>query len=381
MSENRVQAINAALILALSGFGDAFLYVALPSNSTLVAAPIVWIGVLLSINRFVRLFANPLFAFLFHRFGFRRIAIIAAILSALTTLTYGIATDLALWIFARVIWGFCFSALRITAISYSLRGENQGFVAGVSKSLQEIGPAIALLIGPLLLQWFDFRMTFVIFALMSFPAILISLRLRDLPSESSHFVFGVRLIPSMFSILTFSSAFFVQGALVVVLVTLLKQSKEIGLAPIDTLAIAGALLAYRRLSLIFFSPLGGWAGDKWGIYKTYAAAQILTILGLFLIAQQFSVIGSIITFTFNSVVLTLSPNLAVANGEIPLKAVAANSTWNDFGAAVGVLFAGSLLPSLELNSIFLAGGLVLTGTLLFYAKGVGLRFNRVLQWK
>ncbi|MBA3681917.1 MAG: MFS transporter [Bacteroidetes bacterium] len=137
MYQNLKPSILSALVLAFAGFGDAFLYSVLPVNSEQMGIPVMWIGFLLSINRFIRLFANQFFAFLFDRYGFRTITIIASVLATLTTLVYGVSANLFLWIIARIIWGFCFSALRISSISYSLENKKQGFSLGLNKGIQE----------------------------------------------------------------------------------------------------------------------------------------------------------------------------------------------------------------------------------------------------
>ena len=48
----------SAIILAIANIGDAFLYAYLPANYQSIGIPIFWVGVILSINRFTRLFLN-----------------------------------------------------------------------------------------------------------------------------------------------------------------------------------------------------------------------------------------------------------------------------------------------------------------------------------
>ena len=136
MNASLKPSIISALVLACASFGDAFLYSVLPVNALQMNVPVVWIGFLLSINRFDRLVANQLFAYLFNQYGFKRITILAAIFAMLTTFSYGIATGILLWIFARIIWGFCYSALRISSISYSLQNKKKGFALGLNKGFR-----------------------------------------------------------------------------------------------------------------------------------------------------------------------------------------------------------------------------------------------------
>lgn len=378
MNQSLKPSILSALVLAFASFGDAFLYATLPVNALQMNVPVGWIGFLLSINRFVRLAANQLFAYLFNRFGFKLITILAAVFAMLTTFTYGIATGISLWITARIIWGFCFSALRISSISYSLENKKQGFSLGLNKGLQELGPVIALLVGPLLLQWTNPATTFFIFALASASAIIISFYLPELKHIPFDYSFSFNVIPSSFNLLTFLSAFFVQGILIVTITKLLFSP---GISLIALTAIAGISLAYRRICTVFISPFGGMLADKFGLDKVYLTSLFLTTTGLFLIAIGFTKTGIITAFTFSSITAALAPANAVAGASNHLKAVAANSTWSDIGAATGALIAGSFLLSTHLNSIFFIATFVLLVACIFHIKTTSFQTKVLLKWK
>ena len=378
MNKSLKPTVLSALVLAFSSFGDAFLYTALPVNALQMNVPVVWIGFLLSINRFVRLIANQMFAYLFNHFGFKRITILAAVFSMLTTFSYGIATGILFWIIARIIWGFCFSALRISAISYSLGNKKQGFSLGLNKGLQEVGPILALLVGPLLLQWTNPTTTFFIFSLASVSAIIISFYLPELKNASFNYTFGINIIPSSFNLLTFLSSFFVQGILIVTITKLLMQQN---LSLVTLTAVAGIYLAYRRICTVFISPFGGILADKFGLDKVYLTSLFLTIAGLFFIAIGFTKTGIITAFTFNSITAALAPGNAIGGVANHLKAIATNSTWSDIGAATGALIAGSFLLSPYLNSIFFIATFVLLVAFIFHIKTTSFQTGGLLKWK
>ncbi len=203
MREGLKPTILSALVLALASFGDAFLYPVLPVNALQMGVPIVWVGFLLSINRFIRLIANQGFGWLFNTCGYKRITILAAIFAAFSTLCYGLASGLLLWIAARIIWGLCYSSLRLSCISYSLEGKSQGFSLGLSRGLQETGPILALLMGSFLMQYFSVQTTFIIFSVLSISAIVIAFHLPELPKSSNHYNFTFNAIPSSFNFIVF----------------------------------------------------------------------------------------------------------------------------------------------------------------------------------
>src|SRR5688572_24054137 len=85
--------VYASLALTFASFGDAFLYPFLPVNSSAVGVPVFWVGVLLSVNRFVRIFSNTMMVHLFARYGLRDVMTCAVALAIVSTLGYAIASS------------------------------------------------------------------------------------------------------------------------------------------------------------------------------------------------------------------------------------------------------------------------------------------------
>jgi MFS family permease len=337
--------------------------------------PVIWIGVLLSVNRFVRLVANQLFAYLFNNFGFKRISILAAVFAMLSTGMYGMTTGIAGWVIARITWGFCYSALRISAISYSLGNKRQGFSLGLNKGLQELGPIISLLTGPLLLKLTNPSATFLIFSVASLSAVIIAFRLPELKHLAFTHCWSFNLMPSSFNLLTFLSSFFVQGVLIVTITQLLNHE---AFSLNGLTALAGFYLAYRRICTVFISPFGGMLADKWGMDKVYITASFMTVAGLLLIATGFTKTGIITAFSFNSISNAVAHGNAVNGVVNHLKAVAANSTWSDIGAATGALMAGSFLVAVHLTSIYVIGSIGLLLACIFHIKTTRIQIKEIL---
>lgn len=378
MNHSLKPSVLAALVLAFSSFGDAFLYIALPVNAIEMNVPVFWIGFVLSINRFARLAANQLFGYLFNRFGFKKITILATVFATLTTFTYGIATGIVFWLIVRVLWGFCYSALRISAIGYSLQSKKQGLSLGLSKGLQELGPITALLVGPILLHYTNSKTTFFILALGSVAAVFLSFYLPKLKHIPVKYSLSFNITPSSFNLLSFLSAFFVQGILIVA-ITKLFANVDSNL--ITLTATAGIYLAYRRICNVFISPFGGYFSDKFGLDTMCLISLLLTILGMFLIAIDFTKTGVLIAFTFNSVFTALAPGNAIDGTVNNLKAVVVNSTWTDIGAAIGALIAGSFLIASQLNTLFFIATFVLLTAFFLHVKSRSIKSLKLLKWK
>lgn len=105
--KNRQSIVALALITAICLAGDAMLYIVLPIHWSGVGLnSLIEVGVLLSINRFVRLPLNPVSnRFLYKKLSFRTGITLAVFLSGITTIGYGLASDFSIWIILRCLWG------------------------------------------------------------------------------------------------------------------------------------------------------------------------------------------------------------------------------------------------------------------------------------
>src|SRR5688572_16017351 len=159
--------LYSSLILSFASFGDAFLYPFLPQHAEVMEIPVVWIGVLLSINRFIRILFNPVVVKLFARYGVRTVTITASVMAIVSTVGYGLGWGLVSLILFRLIWGMAYAIMRISTMAYAFGHEYIGVSLGVGKSIQEAGPMLALWLGPLLLNYFSATNTFFLLALIS----------------------------------------------------------------------------------------------------------------------------------------------------------------------------------------------------------------------
>src|SRR5690606_4394737 len=358
------------------------LYPFLPVNHAAVGVPVVWIGVLLSINRFVRILSNTWIVHLLARYGLRRITIFAVMLAALSTAGYAIASGIFLWMVLRIAWGLAFSALRITTIGYSLQQSRQGLALGLTRGIQEAGPMVALFLTPLLLQHVNITHAFLVLTGMSLPALYFSWNLprySDItPAVAGG---GILLVPSLVNAITFVSAFLIDGILVVVLgILFLYQQGNMTL--LTATSLAAFYLGYRRLCLVLFSPAGGWLADRLGIKRVFNVSLVMTITGLLTLALGAVAAGAVITFTFYSVHAAITPGYVSLDQVHPLASVAANATWRDIGAALGTLAGGLLLSSSSFLKPMLIFGIFGMAILFLFHWGIAQRTLKFLYlWK
>lgn len=371
----------ASLALAFASLGDAFLYPFLPVNSMSVGVPVVWIGVLLSINRFVRIFSNAWIVHLFAKYGLRSITILAVVLAITSTAGYALAESIFLWLIFRVAWGLSFSAMRISTLGYALKQPQQGFALGLTRAIQETGPMIVLFLAPALLTYFSPTVIFLLLASLSLPALYFSWKLPGTDDKTPP-VRGKMFLqfPSVLNSITLITAFVVDGIIVVVLGILFLQHEE-NITLLMATTLAALFLGYRRICLVIFSPTGGWMADKIGIGNVFSISLGAAIFGLIILTLGWTGIGSIILFTFYSIHAAITPGTVSNQGSHSPSAVAENATWRDIGAAVGTLAGGMLLTSDYLTTILIVAifGLVL---LLLIHLGTAQRALKFLYlWK
>jgi hypothetical protein len=339
---------NASLALTFASVGDAFLYAFLPVNAALVGVSVAWIGVLLSINRFVRIFSNAWMVHLFARHGLRLITILAVVLAIISTAGYALATTVFVWLICRIAWGLSFSAMRISTLGYALQHQGQGFALGFTRGIQETGPMVVLFLVPVFINYFNTTTTFLTLGCLSLPALYFAWRLPvdENPIPLTPLTTFLK-IPTVLNLITFASAFLIDGILIVVLGVLFLHYKE-SITIVTATTLAAVYLGYRRLCLVLFSPAGGWFADRLGLGLVFNLSLVAMIMGLIGVIIGWVEVGAVVLFTFYSIHSAITPGKISENQPHPLFAVAENATWRDVGAAAGTLAGGLLLTSDQL---------------------------------
>lgn len=97
--------VIVALVTALCLAGDSMLYIALPIYWHEVGLEALWqVGVLLSINRLIRLPFNPLIGRLYKHLALKTGLLLAVVIGVLSTAGYGLASGFLAWVLLRGLW-------------------------------------------------------------------------------------------------------------------------------------------------------------------------------------------------------------------------------------------------------------------------------------
>ena len=372
--------VFAALALAFASFGDAFLYPFLPLNFQSVGLPVLWVGLILSINRFVRILSNAFMVHAFSRYGLRSVMVIAVVLAITSTFGYGLATGVLSWVLLRIMWGLAFSAMRIGVLGYALQHQRRGFSFGLSRSLQEAGPMLSLFMAPILITYLDSRTIFYFLSVLSLPALYFAWKL-PVKDDKTQMVESRRLLnwPSTLNSITLVSSIVIDGIIVVVIGMLfLRYRAQIDL--VTATALAASYLGYRRICLVALSTVGGVISDKVGMERMFNISLALVILGLLAIISGWIGTGAVIVFTFYSINSAITPGSALRSSH-SLAAIAENATWRDIGAAIGTLLGGVLISSQYLSTVLTVAVLIMVSLLMAHLGARWKAFKLFYLWK
>lgn len=336
--------VGSSAILSLALLGDALIYAVLPAYAEDFGLTLPWVGVMLSANRFVRVFAYGMIARLTYKIGVRRMCLGAAVLATVSTALYGFGQGPAVILLARVMWGLTYAALILVTLVYSVEYRAEvGVRVGVGRAIQRTGPILALFIGAWMVGQVGPNNAFLILAIPTALAIPIALTLpRHHSSETRNEKPPSLARPKPIDIVFFLQGYGVDGVFAISITLILARDASLAVAVMG----GGALLAMRHFGEAIAAPLFGWVADKYGARRVFIFSGVLTVVGFVSVAMGLTVFGALIMLLFRGALASLGPAVivqAMSSDEQAIGPLARMQAWRDFGAACGPLATGFLL--------------------------------------
>jgi len=331
--------IVSGACLSIAWFGDSVIYIVLPLYAAAFGLDAFLVGVLLSVNRVVRILGYGWVAPLARRFGANVLTAAACLAAALTTVGYGLASTFVLFFLARCVWGGAWGILNLLMTAYAYGdGQGAGKRIGVARAASIAGPFAALLaVGPLCVAIGPHKM-FVLYGLLSFAAVPLAFLLppmRAAPKDETRTV--RRWVPTPLNVLFFGLAFAADGVLGTTISVLLS-----GFMPASQAIIgAGLIIAFQRLVGIVLAFASGPVTDRIGARHLLLPCTLVVIAGLCIIAAGYVYAGAIIVIFARGLLQTVGPVLAAERSTDRIAALASYSTWTDVGLAGGA-FLGTV---------------------------------------
>lgn len=167
-SKNKI--IGLAILTGVAIMGDAMLLIILPLYWSEMGLTAVWqVGVLLSVNRFIRLPINPLAGLFYRHYSLRTGVWIAMLLALCSTFSYGFFNQFSLLFIMRILWGIAWSMLRLggfLTIMQVTTKQNRGQSVGMYNGIWGIGSLIGMVAGGFLIGHVSIRFVTTLFTLI-----------------------------------------------------------------------------------------------------------------------------------------------------------------------------------------------------------------------
>ena len=180
-ADDRVTLRNTLISAACLGIvwpGDVVLYVVLPLYAADFGLDALAVGLLLSINRVVRILGYGWVSPLARRYGAKALTATACLAAAISTLGYGLLGGFVLLFAARVLWGGAWGVINLMMNAYAYGdGRGAGTRVGLSRAVSSVGAFLSLVcIGPLCLSVGPHQ-AFTIYGLLGLAAFPLALAL------------------------------------------------------------------------------------------------------------------------------------------------------------------------------------------------------------
>jgi predicted MFS family arabinose efflux permease len=353
-------AFPVSLTVSASLVGDTFLYTLLPVSAARLGVEPLLVGVILSANRWVRLVTNPLAARLYERVPAGRLVLLAIVLGAISTALYVDPTFVVAIVAARLLWGFCFSLLRLGAVLAAIdeAGPRAGRLLGETRAIWGLGYLGGALYAPVAVETVGWPLAIAGAALLTLaaglgPALLAAPWRRAMQVHEDEPAPASIWEPRMLALFACGAANLVVGAGIVVVAGGIRISElYAGGAPILGIAlqatyIAGLFVLTQRFAQVLWQPVAGRLADH-SLARTYLVGATLGAAGVAILALPVAAttfVAAAALFNVAGLTASLAAELAVARGASAVdrpRVLAVFHTWQDGGAALGALAGGAL---------------------------------------
>ncbi|UCC63347.1 MAG: MFS transporter [Anaerolineae bacterium] len=390
MRDSRVVTRPARVLLplglgtALSLMGDATLYTILPTHTADAGIALGSVGIILGVNRAIRLVSNGPTGLAYDRWPRRRLFIPALFIGALSTAVYAATRGFWPVLVGRLLWGLAWSGIWVggaTIILDVTTDQDRGRWIGLYQTWFFLGAAFGALLGGLLTDWLGYTATMWIGAAATATGGLAALFLLP-ETHSTHSLLAVsptkvttsRLRPSASLWIAVSlqgvNRFVTAGVLSATMALLVKERLQSTNLAFGVATLTGVLMAGRTLLSTVSAPVAGtlsdWLKSRWQVTTGGVAIGIVSMAFLAWSKPAAILAGvslaAVTGGTVQSLVIALTGDL-VSQAQRG-RAIGLLHTAGDFGSAVGPPIAYALIPGIGLPGVYLlCAGLFATALL------------------
>lgn len=375
--------ISISVITALALLGDSLLYSLLPLYAGTLGLSTFMVGLLLSANRWVRLVTNSLASRSFARWGFSGIMLVNVLLTVVSTVAYAFPLGVGCFLAARLLWGACYSHLRLGGYLVALGASpaGLGLALGLIQSFSRLGSMLAVLGGGLLADRWGYSWVMAGAGLFSLGALPFvggcrgALGKAEIGSVDPLPQGGAapstdRLSLPFWNAAGFTTCLVGWGMVLSSLSAVLHQRVGMGIelrgSVLGIATIAGVVTALNWVCTLVVSPLAGRLCDRLGRRVPFLVATLLQGGALLCLAWMEQVLATVVFFTVFFICLNAQKvflDAAAGDGALEggANAVSRDNSWQDLGSAAGPLLGYGLAAVLSFAVVYLIGAGVLLG--------------------
>ena len=368
----------------LSLMGDSSLYTVLPTHIADAGVSLASVGILLSANRFIRLFLNGPAGLAYDRWRRRPLFVVALFIGAASTAIYALTQGFWPLLVGRLLWGLAWSGIWVggnTIILDISHTNSRGRWIGLYQIAFFMGASGGAIVGGTLTDWLGYQWAMGIGAMLTLLGALAALvflpethGLRQGEAAPDKTVPPVTKSPIPTRRTEYASVVGLMGVnrLLIAgilnstlgLLLLQQMGNSIDLAGhrLGVATLTGLGLGTTALVAMVAAPILGGLSDRAGTRWEVAASGLIPgVAGFSLLA-----IGSPLTILLGLLLTPISSGsnqgLATAlmgdlSGEQQRgRQLGILFTTGDLASAVGPPLAYGLIPLLGLNTIYLLGG-------------------------
>lgn len=406
------------IALALSLTGDLTIYAVLANQTEVLGISLAVVGILLGVNRLIRIPGNLLAGAVNDRtgpgLGRRPLFLLGLFLGILATLSYGFVYGFWPLLAARLLWGTAWSLINVTGYTMVLDGstpEDRGRMMGFYQMAFMLGLAISPLLGGMLTDAVGFRLAVRICAGVSAIGFVVALfavpETRPPQAETlqgpgtvlwrqrlgmwaniwrqarrSGLLGSIRqalgladrrilLASAIYSVTLFVGSGVMMSTIALYLGQRWGANISINGVAIGVATLAGMLLAMRAFAGMFAGPLAGTLSDRlrnrWPVVRAGILLGVAGFVTLALLLQVWAVPAGVALVALSAgalatVLAALVGDLARADQKG--RTIGGLATAGDIGSTAGPFVAYALLAILDLRWIYLLCALALASTFL-----------------
>ena len=360
--------VFVGIATALSLLGDQVLYSVLPVYFDELGLAPIEVGLILSVNRWIRLITNHFAYRMAERFRSDLLFAVALLLGSLTTAMYFFTSLFTVLFVARLLWGLAWSFIRHVGVLDVMQGvpaEVSGRTMGVYNGISRLGSVTGLFGGALLVDLVGFSTAVLAIACISAVAIPVGMKAklsdRPLPREQLEASWGTPGV-RMYAVIGFALGAVGPGLVTATLGAVLLDRLGATAFAVSAATLTGAVLAARYVLDSLAAPWLGGLSDRYGVRTIVVVFTSLGGVALLFAASVYNVyVVSVLIIVFFATGTALQAGVTGAVSQLGAGPFRHYITTMDFGAAGGPVLGWWLLDTLGFDAaaIALGGGIYL----------------------